>query len=794
MFYRLGRFAANQAWLIGAMWLALGVTLSVLAPAWDTQAEDDDVCFVPERFTSVRAYHLMEQAFPQDVFASRVVYAVEREESALTFEDFQVVEALIKDLEQVRQSAPELKIGKIDSFHSGLIGWRMISGDQQCTLIQVSLPTPYLANTTKNAVEKLDAIVKKRLAAAETDGLQIHITGSAGIGRDLTKAAGDSLDHTTWATILLVIVVLLAVYRAPLLALVPLITIGISVWVSLKLLAMMTMVPGVHLVSISKIFAIVILYGAGTDYCLFLISRYREELEGGFQVTDALARSVSGVGALAASAGTVMVGLGLMALAEFAKVRYAGPAIALSLGVALLASLTLTPALLSLLGRVVFWPGKAPATGFVARIADLDTPKRLGLWDAISRRVARHPVLTWCVAVAILAPLVLLGMRVQPNYRATDEMNPNCASMKGLTAIQRHFSAGEIGPVTILITSTHDWTTLLGQRELERLSRGFAGLDGVAEVRSLVQPVGFPWIEIHPNPEDKRLSNQLLLLIQPLLRAWHDDVIVGARDHYMAKIETAGPAGKPQTVYVTRLDVILKTDPFDPASVETLKLLQTWLRVDLPNNNLLGENLKAESYGITAIGQDLADVTESDRFRVNGFVLLAVLAILLVLVRRIWLAVYLLITVLASYYAALGATALAGLIWSGHTLTHVDWRVPFFLFTILIAVGEDYNILLISRAMEERKKHGGGGVEGDAPRPGEDGRGHHVVRAHHGRYLRHADAGGAQHADADQASSRWPSACWWIRSSCGRSWCRRVRCCFGAGRRKWRRRTRSRSR
>src|ERR1019366_312551 len=181
------------------------------------------------------------------------------------------------------------------------------------------------------------------------------------------------------------VVVLLAVYRAPLLALVPLITIAISVWVSLKLLAMMTMIPGVHLVNISKIFAIVILYGAGTDYCLFLISRYREELEGGFRLKDALARSVSGVGeALAASAGTVMVGLGLMALAEFAKVRYAGPAIAMSLGVALLASLTLTPALLSLLGHIVFWPGKPPTVIPRARLADLDAPRRLGIWDAIS--------------------------------------------------------------------------------------------------------------------------------------------------------------------------------------------------------------------------------------------------------------------------------------------------------------------------------------------------------------------------------------------------------------------------
>jgi RND superfamily putative drug exporter len=710
MFSRLGRFAARQSWIICAAWLTLGIALTAVAPAWDTQTQDDDVRFVPDRFTSVRAYHLLQQAFPQDVFASRLVFAVEREESVLSAEDFQFVDALIRDLEKLRQDAPEMKIGKIDTYQSGLVGWRMISADQQCTLVQISLGTPYTANATREAVQRMDAAVQKRLAADRIEGLHVYATGSAGIGRDLTKAAGDSLDHTTWATIILVVVVLLAVYRAPLLALVPLLTIAISVWVSLKLLALMTLIPGVHLVNISKIFAIVILYGAGTDYCLFLISRWREELEAGFDVKDALARSVGGVGgALAASAGTVMVGLGLMALAEFAKVRYAGPAIALSLGVALLASLTLTPALLSMMGRAVFWPGKAPQV-IRARLADMATPERLGLWDAISKRVAKRPVLTWCVAALILAPFVLLGMRVQPNYRATDELNPRCASLQGLAAIQKHFNAGEIGPVTVLLTSTQDWTSHIGQRELERISQGFGEVDGVAEVRSLVQPVGLPWMEVHPQLKGKGVFHQILLLLQPMLQSWHDEVIVEAREHYVAKITRDNPAGKPETVYVTRVDVILKTDPFDPASAETLKSLQTWLNVGVRDGNLLGEVIPSECYGITAIGKDLAEVTESDRLRVNGFVLLAILAILLILVRRVWLAAYLLVTVLASYYAALGATTLAGIFWTGQVLTHVDWRVPFFLFIILVAVGEDYNILLVARAMEERKKYGA--VEG----------------------------------------------------------------------------------
>src|SRR5262249_25754209 len=142
-----------------AAWILAGIALTLIAPPWDAQTADDDVRFVPDRFTSVRAHQLLERAFPQEVFASRVVFALEREETSLTPGDFQLVEAIVKDIEQWRSKNPELKIGKIDSCQNSLVGWRMISGDQQCTLIQVSLETPYLANATRQVVEQMDELV-----------------------------------------------------------------------------------------------------------------------------------------------------------------------------------------------------------------------------------------------------------------------------------------------------------------------------------------------------------------------------------------------------------------------------------------------------------------------------------------------------------------------------------------------------------------------------------------------------------------------------------------------------------
>lgn len=703
MFEYLGGFVARRPWLVCAVWLIVGVGLACLAPSWDKRTQDDDVRFLPARCPSVRGYQLLEKAFPQDVFASRVIFAVERG-GALTENDLALIDALIAELNQLRQDEPDLQIKKVYSHRDPFIGSRLMSDDGSCTLIQVSLGTPYLALQTRATVDRAEQAVKRCLGEMEGDKPLVYVTGPAGVGRDLIAASGDSLDATTIATVILVVIILLFVYRSPLLALIPLVTIAVATWVALSVLALCTLIPGFYLVNVSQIFAVVMLYGAGTDYCLFLVSRYREELTKGGSGAQALTRSLASVGgALAASAGTVIVGLGLMLTAEFAKVRCGGPAIGIGLAVALLASLTLTPALLRLFGRAAFWPVGQPK---VIRSASA-TPT---LWDHISHVVVARPILIWSLCVALLLPLAVLGLQVKPTYRATAELSPRSSSVEGLAAIQRHFTAGEVGPVTVLLESDKDWDTPEGRRIIDHLSQGYCRLPNVAEVRSLTQPLGKPdEPAVDPSQQvgpTKNLRGSVLgAMWNGLMRNVNGQMHKAARSFYVAKVGDKGPAK-----YVTRLDVVMNTDPFDPKSVATLELLQTWLDERLPALAEPVGGVRAEVYGVTVNSRDLASVTESDRKRLNVLVLAGIFVILLVLVRRPTLAAYLLATVLLSYLATLGATAILAHLWHERPLGEVDWRVPFFLFTILVAVGEDYNILLVSRALEEKRKHGG--IEG----------------------------------------------------------------------------------
>ncbi len=698
MFEMLANLVIRRGWLIVAAWLALTAGLYMIAPTWEQVSRDDNVRFFPAGFPSVVGQDLLERGFPRDAASSQVVLVFERRQGKLTRADFAYVESMVATLFKFAESEPKLGLKKIDSHITPVIGSRLVStpreGAGQAVLAIASLNGTHLSKSSRLAVDKIQAFLAKRPTGPE--GLSLFLTGSAVVGHDMNSASADSIQNTTHATIALVVIILLVVYRSPLLALTPLLTIALSVQASLWLIALLTKVPGLHfqVIDITNVFVIVVLFGAGTDYCLFLIARYREELIHGRSRDDALRESIQQVGgAVMASAGTVIVGLGMLGFSTFAKIQYTGPAIALSLAVGLVASLTLAPVLLHWLRAAIFWPFRQPhhERGADPERESLEQLPLSGFWLSVANLVVKRPGTILFLCIAALTPLAIVGARTRPNYSQLADLNPDRPSVIGATAIQRYFAVGELSPTGVLIAHPGlDFQQQAGREAMDAVSRLIAAVPNVAEVRSVSQPLG-------------KLSKPAAK--KTLFDKFTDRFMDAAVNSRYVSLK---PRDKADRNNITRVDVVFKTDPFSDASLQALEAVLATVKAATGPKQPLAGATQVGVTGSTAAVDDLRRVTSQDERRMYILGTSGVFVVLVLLLRRPGICLYLIATVVLGYLASLGITELV-FKWL-HTgpdpWVGLDWKVGFFLFVILVAVGEDYNIFLMSRVIEEEKKYG----------------------------------------------------------------------------------------
>jgi putative drug exporter of the RND superfamily len=721
MFESIGVLVDRRGWIIVAAWLVFTAILYATAPDWEAVTRDDDVRFFPPGFASVVGQELLERGFPNDASSSRAVIVAERRQGKLTDADFAYVDQMASRFEGVRTSDPDLAIKQVTTFRSPVVGARLVGtaadGNGQAVLTIVSIRTTYLAKQTRLTVDALQKAIDSM--PDPPDGLALAITGSAAVGHDMNKASIVSINNTTYSTIALVIMILLFVYRSPLLALIPFLTIALSVFTSLLAIALLTKLPWLNfrVINITNIFVIVVLFGAGTDYCLFLIARYREELARGLRGSAALTEAICQVGgALVASAGTVICGLGMLWFSTFAKIKYTGPAIALSLALGLVASLTLAPVLLHWLRGTVFWPFRPPhhVQGADREVESLAEIPMSGFWFKVGNAIVRRPGLILTVSLLALTPLAVLGARTQPSYNQLGDLNSDQPSVIGAHMIQRYFPVGELSPSTVLIQHPKlDFLSPEGRAAIDAVSRDIAKLPDVAEVRSVSQPLGTPTAPLPPTPQPENGSTNSLLggfperFREQGLRAVVDEVSKVVRgleeSHYVST-----KAEEMDRNHVTRIDVVFKTDPFSPQSLDTLEAVRQTVVASISPGKPLEGATSVGLAGASAALSDLKKVTISDEYRMYGLVTLGVYVILVVLLRRPGICLYLIATVVLGYLASLGLTDLVfrSLHQGPDPWQGLDWKVGFFLFVILVAVGEDYNIFLMSRVIEEERKHG----------------------------------------------------------------------------------------
>ena len=414
-------------------------------------------------------------------------------------------------------------------------------------------------------------------------------------------------------------VILLIVYRSPLLAMIPLLTIALSVVASLKGIALLTEVPGItfQVINITRVFVVVVLFGAGTDYCLFLIARYREELRRGRSRADALREAIIQVGAaLIASAGTVIVGLGMLYFSSFAKIQYTGPAIALSLTVALVAALTLAPVLLSWLRGAIFWPFKPPhhEKGADPEAESLEQIPMTGFWIRVADLVVKYPIMILTFCLAGLIPLAIIGAQTKASYSQLADLDPDRPSVIGAGVIRRYFAVGELSPTVALVDNPRiDFRSPAGRDAVQETSRRLMSIPVVAEVRSLSQPLGKP-----PVPDKDKTFLQRLA----------DQAMRAAAD---SRYVSTNPLNKADLNHITRFDIVFRSDPFAPSSLESLEDVREVLNAATRPGEPLHGSAEIGLAGSTSAVNDLKNVTTSDQRRMYVLVTLGVYAILVAL-------------------------------------------------------------------------------------------------------------------------------------------------------------------
>lgn len=712
---RFAHVVNHRPRLVLLAWLLLAVGLKLIAPSWQQIALDGDLDYLPREVDSLQGEALLDAAFPNEQANSQAVVVLSRGGEPIVADDRRFG-LLVAD--KLRE-ASDLPIVDVWDERTQVVGDMMLARNGAAAMVVARMTNGLMDVDNARVLESIEAMLDE-LQLQAPEGLDVGLTGSAMIGGDLRLSIEESLASTEVATIALVLLCLIVIYRAPLLVLIPLATIAVSMSVSYDLVALLAdnFGPGdfswsdFKIFTTSKIFVVVILFGAGTDYCLFLIARYREELASGVAPDVAPGQALSKVGdALAGSAFTTIIGLSMMIVADYGKFSNSGPTIGVCILVALLACVTFAPALLRTIGPRVFWPVKPPSPDPNHTSAESAEPSDARIWGGVADIVMRRPVTIMAVSAWLAAPFIFVGAKAGVTHDFVADLAADRTSVRGSQQVRAFFGEGTIAPMKVIAkladgvqapsggddendaaeSAPLDLNTSAGRYAIAPLHSLLFDQPSVADVRSLYLPTG-------GDPKKRRFIgsgalSDLAAAGSPITA----ETFVSQVDEY---------AGR-----VTQLAVLMSVDPFSREARQKIpelkNALEDFAKVEMVNDEPNPwRGAEFHLVGVTAGMRDLELVTNSDRWRIQIATVAAVFLVLIAILRRPMVCVYLIITVLLSYWVTLGATYLFFDWLYGDAFLGLDWKTPIFLFVILIAVGQDYNIYLATRVIEEQAKLG----------------------------------------------------------------------------------------
>lgn len=451
-------------WAVLAIWIVAFVVMMPLGGKLADETEDDTASFLPESADSTKVVELLDERFDEgETTQGLIVY---QRDGGLTAEDRRKIAADARTAEALSDEELPLIAPPTVPFQAGAPA-SIVSPDGDLAYTVLQTPTDF---------EKAGdwGMAVRDLTGTGSDGMQILLTGDLGFSTDAEEVFGDLDTRLLLATVILVLVLLGAIYRSVLVALTPLIVVFFAYVVAQGFIYLYAK-SGATVSSNGTSILIVLMFGVGTDYCLLLVSRYREELRRIEDKHEAMARALRRAGpAILASGLTVALAMLVLVLADARNTSTLGPVAAIGVASGMLAGLTLLPALLTMFGRVGFWPRRGP----VEYTGEEGVEGRQGIWRRFGDRVLQRPA----AAVAITS-LVFIGgalglIAYKVDYSTTTFFKQSVESVEGFKLIEGSFPAGLLAPTTVLVQG--DDGSPLSEADVAAAGEAVEGVDGVA--------------------------------------------------------------------------------------------------------------------------------------------------------------------------------------------------------------------------------------------------------------------------------------------------------------------------
>jgi len=504
---------------------------------------------------------------------------------------------------------------------------QFVSEDETTAIIPILLEPGMETKIIQAALDWME-----ELAQSRADGLFVRFTGPAGIAADATALFSRADVTLILATVGLILVLLIVIYRSPLLALIPLVAAAFVYEVVDKTLGLLGSAAGLEMNAQSLSIMSILLYASVTDYALFVFARYREELKRHESKYSAMKHAMRGTGEpVFFSGGTVLAAMLVLFFANYQDYRDFAPVFSITMLIIMMSSVTLLPALFQLFGRKAFWP-KVPKLGE----ASSDTA---GIWGRIGKMVSEKPKVVASVLTVVLVVLSLGVFNMKYQFNTLASFPDDMPSREGFTRLEQHFPKGELSPTTVLVESDNALPE--------------AGVDALVSL--LERQRGVESVRKQETSEDGKAAKLSLTFVNSPyeLQTLIDlDAIRGGSD---GLLEQAGLGGK------------------------------------------------LHFAGETAKQADIRKVNDRDTWTIVALETLLITLLLWALVRSFKSSLYMMATILLSFAAALGLGAFLADVLFGYDA--LSSRIPVYSFVFLVALGIDYNIMLMSRFREERLRH-----------------------------------------------------------------------------------------